>query len=48
MKTWEIQLNHDHGHTTLIVQAADALSAKMLAMTIERCPARSILSIKEV
>jgi predicted transcriptional regulator len=48
MKTWEIQLNHDNYQTTLIMNATDEDTARSLIMKMENCPARSILSIKEV
>ena len=48
MKTWEIELNHDDYRTTLIINARDENTARSLIMEIERCPARSILSIREV
>ena len=48
MKTWEIALNTDNYRTTMVVNATDEASARDLIMMIERCPARSILSIKEL
>lgn len=48
MKTWKIELIGDNYPTTIIVSATDEATARSLIMKFERCPARSILSIKEV
>lgn len=47
MKFYEITLNHDNGQATVIVTAEDESAALSLIMNVEKCPARSITSIKE-
>ena len=47
MKSYEIQLHHDNGQVTVTVNAEDESAARALIMNVEKCPARSITSIKE-
>jgi hypothetical protein len=48
MKTWKIELIGDNYPTTITVNATDEATARTLIMKFERCPERSILSIREV
>ena len=47
MMFFEIKLNHDNGQATVMVTAEDESAARALVMNVEKCPARSITSIKE-
>jgi hypothetical protein len=47
MKTWKIELIGNNYPTTITVNATDEATARSLIMKFERCPERSILSIKE-
>ncbi len=45
MKIWKIKINRVKVFT---INATDEATARAIIMKIENCPARSILSIKEV
>ena len=47
MKFYEVKLKHDSGHITITVVAENKKAARELIMRVEKCPARSITSIKE-